>query len=612
MTKTVIGIDLGTTNSLVAIIEEDSLRVIPDNEGRKLLPSVVALSASGVQVGYAAKARINDPETVVVYSAKRLMGRSFQDVTGEIGRLAYPVENVAGLPLIPDPARNRHLSAPQIGAMVLSELRKRAEVALGRPVTDAVITVPAYFNDAQRQATKDAGEMAGLNVLRILNEPTAAALAYGFGAGKDGLYAVYDLGGGTFDFSLLSIRRGVFEVKATSGDTHLGGDDFDQAIIDHWTRLMPSGVDMGRPEVRDLLRKEAEKAKIALTDQEEVVVSIPSLGFAGTLTRKQMNALVEPLVQRTLAPVHRALADAGVTPDEIDGVILVGGATRLRRIKEAVAELFQKPVHDDHDPDLVVAEGAAVQGDILSGQRRDMLLLDVTPLSLGIETMGGVMSPLIPRNTTIPTQTKELFTTFLDGQTKVDIHVLQGEREMVKDNRSLARFSLSDIAPMTAGAARIEVTFTIDANGILDVRALDQRTGHSQGVVVHPSYGISKDTVREMIKESFQHAQEDFKTRMLIDSRTEATTVTNATRRALDKLGPDILPDEERATINAQLDRLEEAVKGEDAKLIRDETATLDQVTRPLAERLMNSSVQDALGGKALPETPTEEGVSRG
>jgi molecular chaperone DnaK/molecular chaperone HscA len=606
VTRTVIGIDLGTTNSLVAIMEDGKLRVIPDTEGRKLLPSVVALSSSGVQVGFAAKSRLNDPETIVVYSAKRLMGRSFSDVEQEIGQLAYPVENVDGLPLIPDPFRKRHLSAPQIGAMILSELRKRAEVALGQTVTDAVITVPAYFNDAQRQATKDAGEMAGLNVLRILNEPTSAALAYGFGAGKDGLYAVYDLGGGTFDFSLLSIRRGVFEVKATSGDTHLGGDDFDQAIIDQWLGILPKGVDQSRPEVRDLLRKEAEKAKIALSQNTEVAVSVPAIGLETTLSRETMNKWVEPLVQRTLIPVHKALSDAGVLPGEVDGVILVGGATRLLRVKEAVEELFRRPVYDEHDPDLVVGEGAAVQGDILSGSRKDMLLLDVTPLSLGIETMGGVMSSLIPRNTTIPTQAKELFTTFLDGQVKVDIHVLQGEREMAKDNRSLARFSLTDITPMTAGAARIEVTFTIDANGILDVRALDQRTGRSQGVVVHPSYGISKDTVREMIKESFQHAQEDFQTRMLIDSRTEATTVINATRRALEKLGPDILPDEERSMINKQLDTLEKAVKGEDAKLIRDETSALDQVTRPLAERLMNTSVQDALGGKSLPEPERE------
>src|SRR5438094_1098325 len=602
----IVGIDLGTTNSLVGYVDETTglPRVIPDAEGRVLLPSVVSFAREGVLVGEAAKRLLVRRPATTIYSVKRLMGRGYEDIKDELCYLPFKVVPCDGIVKIQ--VENREVTPPEVSAIVLRSLKERAEKHFGEPIEKAVITVPAYFNDSQRQATKDAGRIAGLDVVRIVNEPTAASLAYGLHRLKEGVIAVYDLGGGTFDISILRVKDGVFEVLATNGNTHLGGDDFDRAIVVWLLDDIRSkhGVYLGRDsEAMQELRLAAEAAKVRLSTEERTTLTIPFEGFTyhREITRAELEGLIGKLVDSTLGPCRMALADTGLALSDIDEVVLVGGSTRVPLLRRRVQELFGKTPHSQLNPDEVVALGAAVQAHILAGGITSMLLLDVTPLSLGIETLGGIVSVLIPRNTTIPTSAREMFTTSVDGQTVVDLHVVQGERELTKDCRSLARFELRAIDPMPAGMPKIAGTLLIDANGILQVQAKELRTGKAASIEVKPTYGLTEAEVERMVEESFAYAEADVEARLLIETRNEADTVITHVERAL-RQGADLVGEEERGRIRTALEALRAARQTDDRDRIRELTTELNRATEHLADVMMDAALRGALASKRAAE----------
>src|SRR6266700_1576925 len=555
----IIGIDLGTTNSVVAVMEGGEPTVITNSEGGRTTPSVVAFAKDGNRlVGQVAKRQaVTNPENTI-YSIKRFMGRRFNEVSEEIKQVPYKVQGTGSGGDVRIVAGGKEWSPPEISAMILQKMKQSAEDYLGQPVTKAVITVPAYFNDAQRQATKDAGQIAGLEVSRIVNEPTAAALAYGLDKKKDETIAVYDFGGGTFDISILEVGEGVVEVKATNGDTHLGGDNLDQRIMD-WIVAefkKSDGIDLGKDRMAlQRLRESAEKAKMELSTVMETDINLPFITADQSgpkhlqmkLTRAKLEQLIDDLLQKTVGPTKQALADAGVDPSKIDEVVLVGGSTRIPRVQAIVKELFGKEPHKGVNPDEVVAIGAAIQAGVLAGEVKDLLLLDVTPLSLGIETMGGVMTTLIPRNTTIPTRKGEMFSTAADNQTSVEVHVLQGERPMARDNRTLGRFHLIGLPPAPRGVPQIEVTFDIDANGIVNVQAKDMGTGKEQKITITASSGLSKEEVERMMKEAESHSDEDKKRRDEIETRNRADQAVYGAERMLKENRDKITADDRSA-----------------------------------------------------------------
>jgi molecular chaperone HscA len=601
--KLAVGIDLGTTHSLVATVRSGTSEVLPDGEGRPLLPSIVRyFPDTRVAVGYEARAAQADDPANTIVSVKRFMGRGVADVA-KLGALPYRFLETPGMVAIETVAGAR--SPVQVSAEILKALRDRAEATLGGELFGAVVTVPAYFDDSQRQATKDAAKLAGLNVLRLLNEPTAAAIAYGLDHASEGTFAIFDLGGGTFDISILRLTRGVFEVLSTNGDSALGGDDFDQAIAMHW-RVAHKLADARGGDTRRLLAA-AREVKEKLSSQDEADIHV-TLSYGQKmhlhLTRAEFEHLTAPLVHKTLGPTRKALRDAKLDPRGIDGVVLVGGATRMPHLQRAVEGLFGTPPLKDLDPDQVVALGAAIQANVLAGNRApgdDWLLLDVIPLSLGIETMGGLVERIVPRNSTIPVARAQEFTTFKDGQTAMAIHVVQGERELVSDCRSLARFELKGIPPLVAGAARIQVTFQVDADGLLSVSAREGTTGTASSIVVKPSYGLTDDEVARMLQESFSHAEHDRDARALAEQRVEAEGLLGSIRAALQK-DSDLLGEAERVDIRRHMDAVEKARQGSDHRAIKSAIDALNHASATFAARRMDRAVAGALAGRRIDE----------